>query len=264
MAKRKKPSAGDPILQIQTATDRLGEWVAANPRLVIGVLALILAGAASYGGYTAWSDSREDAASAAFTAVQRDFLEAMGGDPTSPQWSAPANPEIGRRARAEAAERYREVAAAHRGTGVVPLAHLEAGDLLAALEDGEAARSEWLEAIEVAGSSSPLRGLALTRLAVAHESAGRWLDAAHAHEDAGDIERYPPRYQALAQAARCYGNAGETARALALFERVEQEAPGVSIPAHIRARMAELRAESAPDYGPEPSDSVPTTSDNVQ
>ena len=58
-------------------------------------------------------------------------------------------------------------------------------------------------------------------------------------------EEFPLRFWALADAARCFARAGEPVTALALLERVENEAPEMKLPAHLRALLRELRAVSA-------------------
>ena len=56
-------------------------------------------------------------------------------------------------------------------------------------------------------------------------------EAAAEHEAAGALPDFPLRYFALADAARCYAQAGDRVRALALLERVESEAKeGYSLP----------------------------------
>ena len=62
-----------------------------------------------------------------------------------------------------------------------------------------------------------------------------------AHEAASAIEAHPLRYWALADAARCYAQAGETGRAKALADRLELEAPTLNLPPHVRTKLRELR-----------------------
>ena len=80
------------------------------------------------------------------------------------------------------------------------------------------------------------------RLARALESRSRWEEAGAAHEEAGGIEEMPMRILALADAARCFAEAGDVERALTIFERIETEAPDARLPAHTKARLLELRA----------------------
>ena len=46
----------------------------------------------------------------------------------------------------------------------------------------------------------------------------------------------------MAAAARCFDRAGDSARALQLFERVATDAPGLQLPDYLRERLNELRA----------------------
>jgi len=74
----------------------------------------------------------------------------------------------------------------------------------------------------------------------AAHSGDRWLEAARAHEAAASVTSFPPRYLSMADAARGYARAGETATALSLYQRLQAEAPDVELPAHVRARLREL------------------------
>jgi tetratricopeptide (TPR) repeat protein len=119
---------------------------------------------------------------------------------------------------------------------------MEAAALQDQSGDPEAALETWRRAASEAKDESALKGLALVRLARALESRSRWEEAALAHQEAGGIEEMPTRILALADAARCFVEAGEVERALAVFERIETEAPDTALPAHTRARLLELRA----------------------
>ena len=55
-------------------------------------------------------------------------------------------------------------------------------------------------------------------------------------------EREGGRPDALADAARCFAEAGEIDSALEAFARVETEAPAYFLPEHIGAQLRELRA----------------------
>ncbi len=60
---------------------------------------------------------------------------------------------------------------------------------------------------------------------------------------AAGIADFPIRNLALAEAARCYAEAGNDAKALALFDRLQSAAPDFQAAPHIMARMSELRAQ---------------------
>ncbi|UCE85178.1 MAG: hypothetical protein JSU66_12610 [Deltaproteobacteria bacterium] len=260
MAKSSRSEHHDALEQLQTLSDQAAHWIATNPKLVVGVIVAVLAMAGSYGGFAAWSASREDAASAALAEVRREYLDSLGQGLGSEVVEL-ANPEIRQRVRDDAIQRYLQVAAERDGTAAGAVARLEAGDLLAESGDVEAAQGIWMQAIESGDASKPLRGMLLERVAAADERQERWRDAAQGYEKAGEIDSYPPRHLALASAARCYLYAGQSARAIELMERVEREAPEVSLPPHLSARIAELRAASdasraAPEAAPpaEPMD----------
>jgi tetratricopeptide (TPR) repeat protein len=125
------------------------------------------------------------------------------------------------------------------------VAGLLAGNRLWELGDVQAALDAWHAAQRRAPDDSPLRALVLLRLAEAHEAQGRFAEAASAYEEAGAIEAYPLRYAALGDAARCFAEAGDAPRALALFDRIESEAPETILPDHVRTRLRELRAAAS-------------------
>jgi tetratricopeptide (TPR) repeat protein len=255
LAKKSRSDPGDALEQLQTFSDYASHWIATNPTIIVGVLGVVLVLAASYGGWRAWSGSRNDAASAALAEARTAYLESMGRSPGAGAVEL-ANPEIAQRVRIESIERYLQVSDEHQGTPAAAVAQLEAADLL--LEDGdlEAARELWVAALDSGDASAALRGMLLERVAGVDEREERWLDAARGYEEAGDIASYPPRHLALAAAARCYLHAGEPRRAMELVDRVEREAPDVPLPPHLKARVEEQRiraegGEGAPKAAPE-------------
>ena len=84
--------------------------------------------------------------------------------------------------------------------------------------------------------------MAYQRIAQIHEDAGSWVEAGEAHAAASEIEDYPLRFWAMADAARCFSLTNQTERALAFFSRVESEAPDLKLPSHVRVRLRELEA----------------------
>jgi hypothetical protein len=60
------------------------------------------------------------------------------------------------------------------------------------------------------------------------------------------VETYPLRHWALAQAARCFQQAGELARARELALLVDTDSPELMLPQHLTSMLAELRQVSAP------------------
>jgi tetratricopeptide (TPR) repeat protein len=236
--------ATETLQEIESVFDRLARWVATNPRQVLGLLAAILLVTASLSLWDWVRERRETRASAAVARVQVAYLSAMGASPGSFEVVEPANPETGRQVRREFVAQFIEVADDHAGTASAVAARMEAAALQDQAGDQEAALESWRRAADEAKGGSALQGLALVRLARALESRSRWEEAGTAHEEAGEIEELPTRYQALGDAARCFLEAGDVDRALAIFERIEIEAPDAALPPHTKARLIELRAAS--------------------
>ena len=111
--------------------------------------------------------------------------------------------------------------------------------------ESEETISVWQEAAQSQPGGSSLRAILQQRIGQLHEDQGRWTEAAEAHEAAGQIPGFPLRYWALADAARCYAQAEQPDRALALLEQVDAEAPDLQLPAHMRVLLRELRAVPA-------------------
>jgi tetratricopeptide (TPR) repeat protein len=236
--------ATETLQEIEGVFDRVARRVAENPWQVLTVLALILIASASVSIWD-WNRGRaETHASAAVARVQAAYLSAMGAAPGSLEVVEPANPETGRQVRREFVVRFTEVANEHAGTASAVLARMEAAALQTQAGDDEAALESWRRAAEEAENGSAIEGLALVRLARALESGSRWAEAGAAHERAAGIEAMPARFQALGDAARCFVEAGDTERALAIFERIETEAPNAAIPDYTKAQLLALRAAS--------------------
>ena len=243
--KRQAESAAATLDEIESFGERITEWVGKNPLWVLGAALGILVAAAAWGLITSHIEGKRVDASAALAEVQYEFRLAMGGNPSAVDVIEPANPETGRQVRTEFVDRYRQVAQDYDGTAAGTLAWLEVGALQEALEQTDEALQTWQTGAAALAPDNPIRALLLVRIAMTHEAAARWTQAAEAHEKASAIERYPLRYAALADAARCFTEAGETERALAAFERVESEAPEQRVPEHVNARMRELRARES-------------------
>jgi len=240
--RRDSRQATETLQEIESVFDRLARRVAANPRQVLGVLGAILILTASLSAWKWAHERRETRASAAVARVQSAYLSAMGAAPGSFEVIEPANPETGRQVRREFVTQFLEVAEEHEGSAAAVSARMEAAGLQDQAGDHEAALESWRRAADEAENGSALEGLALVRLARALESQSRWEEAGAAHEEAGGIEDLPIRFQALGDAAWCFAEAGDVQRALAIFERIETEAPEAALPAHTKARLLELRA----------------------
>lgn len=240
-----RKQATDPIDELTSQVDRLAAWVGRNRVAALGGAALVLATAGGYGLWETLSTRRELRASAALSRAEADWRKAMGSAPDAREVTEPANPELASRARQESAQRFLAVASENSGTHAAIVARLLAGNRLFELGDSAAAFEAWEAARREAPAGTSLRALVLLRLAAAHDSQGRFAEAAGAFEEAGSIEAYPLRYAALGDAARCLAAAGESDRAVALFDRIAAEAPETVLPEHVRARLRELRAKQA-------------------
>lgn len=222
--------------------DRLRDWISSNPLPVLAGAALVLAAAGAFGGWRAWSAGREDRASLAAAEVERDYLKAMGAAPGSVEIVEPANPETGKNVRREYSEKFLAVAAEHPRSRAAWSARIAAGDLLLAAGEIERAIEVWNEAVATLDRADAGRGLALQRIASAHENAGRWKDAGEAYAAAGEVPGFPLRTYTLAQAARSFVEAGDTERAIAIARTLELQPGDTTLPGHLQALIGDLRA----------------------
>jgi tetratricopeptide (TPR) repeat protein len=239
---RQQPQASDVIHELESVADRAAHWIGEN-LVLSGLLLLLLLGAAgAWGGYRSWDRSREEAASNALDKVQTSYLLALGAPPGALEEPELANPEAAREIRERYLGEFQAVAEEHAGTVAGTLALFEAAQVLERLGRAEQTEEAWRAALASASGNPGLTGLLQQRIAEIYEAREDWRAAAEAHEAAGAVERYPLRYWALLDAARCWAAAGDPARALALYDRVEAESPELNLPPHLRAQARELRA----------------------
>jgi tetratricopeptide (TPR) repeat protein len=244
VAQHSKNAPADTLAQLESLGDRLIGWVSSNPALVLGAAAAVLLVAAAIGGTRAWRTSAADEASAGLAAIQREYVMAMGGEATDMEAPEPANPETARQVRTEYVERFASFAREHAGTPAQALAALEASRIYETLGAPEPAREVVQQAANDLPDDSPIRGVVLRRVAVLAEGAGDYEAAALAHVAAADTPVYPLRLDALADGARCWAEAGKPDEALALFARIQSEAPEHRLAPHVQARLAELQARA--------------------
>jgi tetratricopeptide (TPR) repeat protein len=241
----RKQERPDALEELNSRVDQLAHWVVEHRVAFMGTLAAILVAAGSYGIYEGVSNRRELAGATALARLEADYRQAMGSEPDAAIVEEPANAELAERTRREFGESFRELAREHPGTSAAVMAQLEAGNRSAELGDVEAALEAFRAASDEAASGSALQGLVLMRLGRAFEQDGRFDAAAEAYERAGAIEAFPLRYHALGNAARNYADADDAGRAVALYRRIELEAPDVVLPDHVRSRLRELQARAA-------------------
>ena len=96
MAKKHPESAAATLDQIQSRGDRLAEWMAANPAILLGTAVGILVIAGGYGLFSSLRTDSLETASAALAKVDNEYREAMGAAPESLEIVEPANPETAR------------------------------------------------------------------------------------------------------------------------------------------------------------------------
>ena len=258
MPEKSNPHGATDLLEdLNTGFERLAIWVATHRVLVIVVVAAALLTGGAWELLRSRAERRETEASDALDQIQAGYLAAMGAEPGALDLPELANPEAGKRIREEYLEKYRGVAQAHPGTLPAALAWLEVADLLQAQGNGDASLESLQKALAEQPANPRLAGLVHQRIALHHEDRGRLAEAAAEHQAAGELPGFPLRYFALADAARCYAQAGQPDRARELLERIESEAAdGFSLPAELRSLLRELRASQAAA-----SPSPPDTSD---
>jgi hypothetical protein len=246
MARGADHDLADSLPDIEGALDRAARWVGENPMAFLGSVLVILLITGGYSAVRWWDERGEMQSAEAVAAVRTGYLKAMGAPPGSMTiQNEPANAETARKAREEYAAKFAEAAEANAGSTAAVEAWIEAGNLREQLGHGDPAVDAWKRAVAEAPKDSPIRGLALERLASAQEGRGLVREAAATHEEAANITAFPLRFFAMADAARCYAIANEPVRASALADRIASEAPDLQLPDALAARMAELRAANA-------------------
>jgi predicted negative regulator of RcsB-dependent stress response len=235
----------DVLDEFESSADRLAEWIRRHA-IVLGVALVLVIG--GVWGVQAWHQhvaAQEAAATADVARVRSEYMVAMGGEPGSLEAPELANPEAARKIRSEFAERFRQVAAAHAGTVSATLATLQALDLDAEAAGPEATLTGLEAALGEAPDNPTLRAIVLQRMAQVLEAQGRFAEAAARYESAGAIKAFPLHDFALAEAARCYADAGEPDKALALYDRIQAESPDFAFPDNHRMLRRELMAKAA-------------------
>ena len=249
MAEKTKPHGSSPVHgELETGLERFTQWISDNRLSVLAAVGIALASVAAFEFARSRAETRATDASNALDETQSAYLTAMGAEPGAVEVPELANPEAGKRIREEYVEKFRSVAQEHPGTLPAALAWLEVADLQAATPGSQDAILESLRTSLAEQPKNPrLAGLVHQRIAQVYEDQGKLTEAAAEHEAAGALPEFPLRWLALADAARCYAQAGDRTRALALLDRIESEAKDAyTLPMPLRSLQRELRAATNP------------------
>jgi tetratricopeptide (TPR) repeat protein len=245
VAKKTPNSAGDALRDLEQTGDRVADWAAQNAALILGAIAAVLVLSAGVGLYIQHGSDARDQAADALAVATSQYRQAMGADPNGGPIVEPANPELAESTRTEFVDRFTEVAREHDGTAAGAVAWLEVGNLQTELGRPDEAATSFSAARDAAGGFA-IAALASTRLAGLAEDRGDLAAAAEAYEAAAEIAAYPLRAAALTDAARCWVEAGEVDRALAVYQRVESAFPDEPVAPQIASMIAELRLSERP------------------
>jgi len=240
--KRNEPdSAAETLDAIEGWGDRVAEKITQNPAPILVGAAIILVVAAVVGLVGDYSDSGTEASASALAKVQGVYRSSMGATPGSLELPEPANPETARRLRTEAIRGYEEVALEHPGTPAAAIAWLEAGKLQGQLGNGDAELQAYQNGLNEAEVESGLVAFLRVRQATALEAAGEYAAAAESYEAAAAVPLNPLKYDMLAEAARCWAQAGDSDRARSVYQQIQFEATDFLMPAYTEARLRELQ-----------------------
>jgi len=243
--RRQPESAAAALDELESLGDRLAAWAAEHVALLVGVGVGLLVLVGAIGVLRSSAESSRLERVEALALAEEEFRAAMGAEPGSVELPEPANPAIAREAREAALARYQALAEDASGTVEGSLAALRAGELQAELGDPAAAVGTWRTALEGLSGDSPVRGLLLVQMAGSLEAQGEGGEAGAAYAEAADLDDYPLRDAALAEAARAYAQAGEVDAALQAFDELEARAPEFRVAPHVRTLLSELRARRA-------------------
>ena len=247
MARKSKTQQPNVIEEIEGVAERAAQWVREHLLLTLGTLIAILATAASLSAFASHRGRETEIASDALDRVTQDYLRAMGADQGALAVPELANPEAAEAIRSEYAAEFGAIAEEHAGTVAGALARLEEGNLSESGGDLDTSIEIWRAALEGLAPESNLRAIFQVRIGQAYEDAERWIEAGEAYEDAAAFDQFPLRYWAMADAARCFSEAGEIQRGRDLALRLYSEGPSdLSLPDHQSAILAELRQTRTP------------------
>jgi hypothetical protein len=242
MARKSHSATVEALEEIQSSADRLADWIRDNLLVVLGGVGALLAVGGTVSLLGSMGEKTEREASAALYAARSEYMNAMGASASALSVPTLANPEAAAGIRDDYVAALDSISSEYHGTTVDFLSRLEAGLLVHQDGDTEAALVIYTELADQRSQGDELQGLASQRVAQVIEDLGRFAEAATRHEEAADLRGYPLRHWALADAARNHAAAGETEAAVALYDRLESEAPELRLPDAQRAQVRELQA----------------------
>jgi len=243
VSRKETNSAAQTLAELEATGDRLAEWSSEHAATILAVIAAVLAIAAGIGFYLQHRSEDRQAAADALALASSEYRQAMGADPFGGPIAEPANAEVARTTREKFRQRFAAVGGEYGKTTSGALAWLESGQLAIELGQPDEAKASFEKARDAARSTA-VGALAWIRLAGLAEDANDLAGAAAAYESAASITAYPLRAGALGEAARCWLAAGDTAKGLAAYQRLESEFPDYAVAPALEALVEELRAKS--------------------
>ena len=247
MARKSKSQQSDVIEEIEGIAERAAQWIREHLFLTFGALAAVLAAAASLSAFVTYRVREAEAASDALDRVTQGYLQAMGADLGALVVPELANPDTAEAIRSDYAAQYGAIAAEHVGTVAGALARLEEGNLSELGGDLDASIEIWHTALQSLDPNSNLLPIFQLRIGQAYEAAERWVEAGEAYEAAAEYGQFPLRFWSMADAARCFSEAGEIQRGRELALRLYSEGPSdLGLPEHQSAMLRELRQARTP------------------
>jgi tetratricopeptide (TPR) repeat protein len=230
------------LKQIETHGDQLARWVGENSQQVLIAIGLVLLVAASVSYANVRHQKKENAAFAAVGAIDYAFKQESGLINDLGESAQLANPETLKELRDTYSQKFTDAADEHAGTAGAAMSLFQAGVLVSQGGDEEGAVQKWEEALEQASGNRDLEALIRARLASGYESLDRWVDAAEAYESLATEDSIYGEKRALADAARCYFNAGDSESAQKLIEGLRGDEDLEGLPPYLKAKIEALRS----------------------
>jgi hypothetical protein len=248
--KRRRPVAtaiegADPLLE---RTARIGEWAQKNQKLVWGVAAVAVIGAAIFGSVTYLDRKKANEASVVLAQAVADERGRIGEekedeDPDRPKDLTPIF-KTGEDRRESALKKYREVTAKFPGTGAAMLARLAEGSLLLDKREADPAASAFLDvkASPLAQADAEVRGRSLEGLGFAYElkavltpaEKDRYLDDAikqFRELENTDVSGF--KELGMYHQGRCYEAKGDKEKAKELLKSLHERLSQPGTPLHM-------------------------------